>query len=187
MELNKTLAMYMDLGLTKTKFELLRSHNLEMFGSKMYPTYGKIQIAKKQCYPNDVIVTRYGASIKLQSLLNHTVKRIFQSMAIYTKFNEEKLIGDIVLFGKWGMDGASDQQTFKQNWTDDDNTQNKSTEQENDGENAVDRSDKSIFIISYVPLQMKNVSNDAVLWNNDKSSSIRYCQPIKFEFVKIHH
>lgn len=181
--LNKTLAMYMDLGLSKSKFELLRSHNLEMFGSKMYPPYGKIQIAKQKCYPNDVAATKYGASVKLQSLLNHTVERIFQTL--FCEIHTEHLIGDIVLYGKWGMDGASDQQTFKQGWADDDDSQSELTEQDDENvEKEANRSDKSIFIISYVPLQMKNETNNIVLWKNYKTSSVRYCRPIKFEFVK---
>lgn len=43
-------------------------------------------------------------------------------------------------------------------------------------------SDKNVFGINFVPLQLK--SNGSVIWKNDKPSSIFYCRPIKFKFTK---
>lgn len=44
---NKTLSMYMDLGLSRKKYELLRTYNKHLSGNKFYLPYAKIQAAKK--------------------------------------------------------------------------------------------------------------------------------------------
>lgn len=59
--------MYMDLRLSKATCETLR-YNLLMFDSKNYPPYDKIRSAKENCYPENIKVSEYGASVKLQSL-----------------------------------------------------------------------------------------------------------------------
>lgn len=64
--INKILTMYMDLGLSKRKYDLLRTYNKCLFGDKLYPSYTKIQVAKKQCYSQNITVTKNGAKIKLQ-------------------------------------------------------------------------------------------------------------------------
>lgn len=54
---NKVLAMYMGLGLSRRKYELLRTYNERLFGNKFYPSYAKIHAVKKNCYPKDITVT----------------------------------------------------------------------------------------------------------------------------------
>lgn len=39
--------MYMDLDLSRRKYELLRIYNKRLFGNKFYPSYAKIQAVKK--------------------------------------------------------------------------------------------------------------------------------------------
>ncbi|EFN61673.1 hypothetical protein EAG_12979, partial [Camponotus floridanus] len=77
---------------------------------ELYPSYTKIQVAKKQCYPQNITVIKNGAKIKLQSLLDHTTSQIIKSLSKqdFLGINTEELI----LYGKWGMDGSSDQQNF---------------------------------------------------------------------------
>lgn len=38
-------------------------------------------------------------------------------------------------------------------------------------------------MISFVPLQITS-KNNKVMWINDRPSSVRYCRPIKFTFMK---
>jgi len=68
------------------------------------------------------------------------------------------------------MDGASNQQNFKQKWS------------INNDKDAVYLSDSVVFVISYVPLILSSDNN--ILWKNDRPSSVRYCRLIKFEFFK---
>lgn len=171
--INGSLAMYMDLGLSRTQYETLRKYNLHLFEAKSYPPYDKIRSAKENCYPENINISEYGTSVKLQSLLDHTARRIIESLPT-SELNIKN--GDtFVLYGKWGMDGASGQQTFKQNWT----SNNLETVEDLSSEEI---SDKSVFMISFVPLQI--ISEDKIMWVNDRPSSVRYCRPIKFTFKK---
>lgn len=103
--LNTVLAMYMDLGMSKAKYENLRSYNFLLFKDKNYPPYEKLRCLKKDCYPDNVTITEHGASVHLQSLLDHTIHRIISSLepSRLNNINGKKFI----LNGKWGMDGAS--------------------------------------------------------------------------------
>lgn len=61
----------------------------------------------KKCYPQNITITENGAEIKLQSLLDYTTSQIINSLPNHSfDINTKKL----TLHGKWGMDGASDQQ-----------------------------------------------------------------------------
>lgn len=85
-----------------------------MFDSKNYPPYDKIRSAKENCYPENIEVSEYGASVTLQSLLDHTVRRIVES-SLTSELGVENS-EEFVLDGKWGMDDVSGQreQTLKQ-------------------------------------------------------------------------
>lgn len=74
------------------------------------------------------------------------------------------------LIGKWGMDGSTGQQIFNQKWQNEEYLE------------YVD--EKSVFMISFVPLQLVSIRSEKVIWKNERPSSIRYCRPIQFEFVK---
>lgn len=115
--------------------------------------------------------------MKLQSLLDHTVRRIVES-SLTSELGVETG-EEFVLDGKWGMDGASGQQTFKQRWASDDFE----TVTEFEKYPSEEISDKSVFMISFVPLQITS-KNNKVMWMNDRPSSVRYCRPIKFTFMK---
>ena len=182
------LAMYMDLDLTKSKYNTLRSYNKKLLSGKSYPPYPKILSAKTRCYPENINVTDNGASVDLQSLLDHTACRLIYSIdpEVLSSLQDKLLI----LHSKWGMDGASSQQVFQQNRAKNINTETTSSKVVNTDEdasmsNAIDEhpntSDHSVFIISFVPLELK-LENENI-WVNDRPSSIRFCRPIKFEFI----
>lgn len=75
----------------------------------------------------------------------------------------------MLLRRKWGLDGASGQQQFKQKWS------NILTNSKN--------SDASVFIVSYVSLDL-TISDGTVIWRNERPSSVRLCRPVEFEFTK---
>lgn len=179
--------MYMDLDLTKSKYNTLRSYNEKLLGHKNYPPYPKVSSAKTRCYPEDIHVTDNGANIELQSLLDHTIRRLIYSIApeILGSLQDKSLI----LHSKWGMDGASSQQVLQQKRVKNTNKETSSkavnTAEDASTSNEIDehsnRSDHSVFIISFVPLELR--LNHEIIWINDRPSSIRFCRPIKFEFV----
>ncbi|CAB3237621.1 unnamed protein product [Arctia plantaginis] len=47
---NEALSLYVELGLSQSKYQLLRNAHMEK-KSRMFPAYKKIQKAKLQCYP----------------------------------------------------------------------------------------------------------------------------------------
>lgn len=72
------------------------------------------------------------------------------------------------LFCKWGLDGASGQSTYKQRYESLDDSNN----------------DSSIFMSNLVPIELRVANSDVVIWHNERSSSTRFCRPIKFEFKR---
>jgi len=98
--INGTLVLYMDMGMTRKKYEHLRKYNARYFGSKQCPSYKKLQATKIDCYPRNITITEKGAEIKLQALLDHMVLRIISSV-IATDLQKIDC-EDFVLYGKWG-------------------------------------------------------------------------------------
>lgn len=184
--INDILAMYLDLDLTKSKYEKLRIYNKKLHGSKLYPPYAVIKCAKEKCYPIDLNFSDLGASVNVKSLLNHTTERILLTL------NDEKLheLRDkelLHLYGKWGMDGASGQQTTRQKWS----TKSDSFQKDHQSSDTVDDDDEvekelffdgAVFMICFVPIQL--VADNNIVWKNEKPSSVNYCRPIEFEFIK---
>uniref|UniRef100_A0A2S2PFW3 V(D)J recombination-activating protein 1 RNase H domain-containing protein n=1 Tax=Schizaphis graminum TaxID=13262 RepID=A0A2S2PFW3_SCHGA len=106
--------------------------------------------------------------IKLQNLLDHTSKRIFQIPTV--KINQENNYNSFEIFYKWGCDGSNGQSPYKQIY-----------------ENPNICSDSDLFMFSIVPLQMHcldNRNDKVVLWKNNRFSSTRFCRPIMFDFKK---
>lgn len=79
----EALALCIDGKLSKHQYGTLRFGAIAR-NSSLYPSYFQIQKAKLDCYPENraITVTDSFAKIKLQDLLDHTIKRIFQSMPL---------------------------------------------------------------------------------------------------------
>jgi len=91
----------MDNNLTNNQYT-----NIRISSNARNPSYDKVLIAKKQCYPNNVIITECSAKIPLQDLLNYTVHRILQMRSVQSmNINIDKC----ELFSKWGCDGSNGQ------------------------------------------------------------------------------
>lgn len=94
---DEALALFVDAKLTKQQYSLIR----DLVNAKccnLFPSYKKLAIAKKRCYPKQehITITSTGIDIKLQSLLDHTAERILQ-----TKTDEElKDHRELVLISK---------------------------------------------------------------------------------------
>lgn len=81
------------------------------------------------------------------------------------------------------MDGASGQQTTRQKWSSQTDIHLYSSDSESENENIeTDPSDAAIFITTFVPIHMKAGEN--LIWSNKKTSSVFYCRPINFQFMK---
>lgn len=156
----KALALYTSLNLSKYKYIALRKSAEE--GHIIYPSYYQLQQAKRECYPppNSIMVTDIFARITLQSLLDHTSRRILDSLQV-------SVTDQLLLIGKIGFDGASGQSLYKQKF-----------------ENT-DSDDQSVFMIAYVPLKLCMLNDQTnVIWENPRPSSTIYCRPVSFQFIK---
>lgn len=163
---DQALALMIDSNLSTHQYEGIRKYTKEI-NRDMFPPYYKVKAAKKLCYPSEINVTETHAEVELQSLMDHTVKRL-------CKAQEEVLqtitdLTNLEIIVKWGCDGA-EQNRYKQKFSE---------------ENS---SDESMFSISMVPIQMYSVNEQSnigqIVWQNPSTSSTKYCRPIKFVFAK---
>lgn len=157
----EALALLVEAKLSKSQYNLIRFGAMAR-NANIYPSYLQVQQAKNECYAkNDAIkVTVSGASIELQQILDKTAERIVISEGIV---DQTKL----QLISKYGMDGSSGQSQYKQIFTNEDG-------------NLLN--DASIFMLSFVPLQLK--SETEIIWENPMPSSTTLCRPLRFEFAK---
>lgn len=159
----KALSILVDAKLTKFQYNIIRLAAKEQ-NCKLFPAYENITEAKKLCLPENINVTETTAEVKLQSLLDHTIKRIAQVQCEVLNTTLDDL-DNIVLISKWGCDGSSGQSQYKQVFTSDGST------------------DEHIFLTSMVPIQLKTNKNK-ILWQNPRTSSSRFCRPIRLQFIK---
>lgn len=76
----KSLAMYMSVGMTKAKYVALRNFSLVEDGHSQYPPYYQIQLAKSECYPakSAISISETKVDVILQDLLDLTVTRLLK-------------------------------------------------------------------------------------------------------------
>lgn len=127
--------------LSKHQYILIRKLSLEK-RNILCPAYKFVLESKTKFYPNNIKITKSGATVKLQALLNHTIQRIlsFQSEVI-KNFPAEKF-QELYLICKWGCDGTSGQSNYKQKCINEETC------------------DKNIFFFSLVPIQVSSVAID---------------------------
>ncbi|CAF0886382.1 unnamed protein product [Brachionus calyciflorus] len=147
-------------------------------GANIFPPYSKVLAAKKECYPANSNINETTAQQPLQDLLDHTAKRLLEIDCVKESINglidpnecDQTMDGDLsislVLKGKWGFDGATGQSIYKQNFS------------------SNDSSDKCLFSVMFVPLDLRISCKPTSLWKNATLSSTRFCRPIKINFDK---
>lgn len=161
---DEAIALIEDAKLSKHQYEIIRL-KAKAKNADIFVPYKNLIDAKKRCYPPDsaLTITDQNVSIKLQELLDHTVKRLIEIPTIKSSIME-KNVKSLTLHLKYGCDGASDQSAYKQNLP--------------DGM----QSDESIFMVSMVPILLD--SETEVIWENPHPGSTKFCIPISFQFAK---
>lgn len=161
----KALAMLIDAQLSKHQYEVVRNV-LKDFGCDVLPPYYRVREEKRHCYPENITITPISAQVDLQSLLDHTAKRIILAAENFSNLAHVPEI--ITLTSKWGCDGSSNQSQYHQ-----------FIPNEFDG-----ISDANLFMVSMVPLVLKTIDQTDTLWKNFRPSSTKFCRPIQFEYAK---
>lgn len=160
--IEEALALFMDLGLSKEKYSILRS-SLKNHNVNILPGYKKVTSAKKEAVPSNIKVTEVSVEVKLQDLMDHTAKRLIQSLPE----EEAVLLPDrLTLINKWGCDGSSGQSAYKQTISTNDAT----------------ITDANMFMASVVPLRLRSEISEH--WKNPRPSSVHFCRPIFFQYAK---
>ncbi|BES91384.1 Hypothetical protein NTJ_04193 [Nesidiocoris tenuis] len=168
LDADSALALITQANLSKYQYETIRKTTKEK-GYNIFPSYGKVLEAKTKCYPPNIEISEISAKVPLQSLLDHTVTRIFESRSDSETNNWPE---ELMLHTKWGIDGASGQSEYKQRFSADNN----------------DASDSHLFLTSIVPLLITPTTftetESREIWKNERPSSTNYCRALHFQFKK---
>jgi len=158
------LANLLENSLTKCQYNNFRELSISR-SCELFPAYNKVREAKSKCRPFDINVTESVAEVPLQSLLDHTSCRIIQMQEDIFKQLGNTL--SLTLIASYGFDGTTGQSSYKQHFFGCDSL----------------LSDDSLFATTIIPLKlMDHIGN--VFWMNRTPQSIRFCRPVKLEFVK---
>ena len=159
--------MFVDAKLTKFQYCIIRQTLLKK-GMKVLPEYRYITNAKFRCC-SQFDVTETSASIKIQSILDHSVKRILEIEDVKKSVFEQGKT-NLNLISKYGCDGTSGFTQYKQAITEVGNIEG-----------------NSVFIICTVPifLQFSEHSHSEInFWQNRNPSSTRLCRSVNFTHEK---
>lgn len=157
----ESLGLILDCRLSKADYNTIRQGAKEL-----YPSYHHILAAKEDCIPDSGIVAAdYEASVDLQSLCDHTTKRILKTCQL--KDIPPNSILEIT--HKVGFDGSTGQSIYKQ---------------DSEGERRPQAVEESLFLSCLVPLQVIIKETEEIIWTNPKPSSTQYCRPVRFQYAK---
>lgn len=165
----EALALFVDCHCTKKSY-IMMQQGAKLRNANIYPNYNVILHEKKKCYPDKehIIITDISAEVNLQELVNHTARRIIQVQSDVIKQFLSEISNRVTLLYKWGCDGSASQSTYKQTFSE---------------ETSESKSDANLFAVCLVPLRLCT-EDGHILWQNPRSSSTRYCRPIKLIFKK---
>lgn len=155
------LSVLVDAKLSRHQYNIIR-----MSAPEKFPSYKKVQAAKKDCYPKReyITVTSTCAEVTLQALLDHTAKRLILTLESVIESLKDEELEKLRLLSKWGFDGSSGHSSYKQAF------------------HGLEASDSAVFISCIVPMRL--VCGETVMWQNPSPASTRYCRPLKIEFIK---
>ena len=162
----EALSLFIETKLTKSQYMKIKTQ-ARLKGANIYPNYQKLKAAKEQCYPQKefIFISESVAEVKLQALLDRTASRLVQAQqSVIDSISKD--IYELILIYKWGCDGSTGHNQYKQKLT-------------------AGVSDSDMFLTSLVPIQLHFAKEKAtVVWQNSRPSSVRYCRPIKIQYKK---
>lgn len=88
----------------KSQYQKIRNASRENC-STLFSSYNKVHRAKLKCYPRktDISVTECSAEIKLQALLDHTIKRILLTQTDVINSMPYEEVRNLNSISKWGV------------------------------------------------------------------------------------
>lgn len=168
--LDEALALFLEGKMTKSQYITMKQGaDMKSKSKHLYPCYDYLLEAKKKCYPEGIEISETGAKVPLQQLLNHTSERLLEFLAEHRNFLSVSQDGkiDIKLICKYGLDGATGQSLYKQNFS-----------------NNFELEESCIILCCLVPLRIVKTDDGSTLHDNDRPSSPLFCRPISFQILK---
>lgn len=164
---DEALAFLLDMKMTVPHYQQTRNGAIER-NANIYPPYRNVLDAKKRCYPKNVTVDDFRAEVPLQDLMDHTGQRLIQAQEeVFHQIPEGPK--ELVLLSKWGFDSSTGQSVYNQVTT----------------QNTEGVAEKSLFVVSVVPVKMYFKNNpNKIIWKNPTPSSTRFCRQKSFEYMK---
>lgn len=176
---DEAVAFIIDTHMTKNAYHKTRL-GAKKHGADKYPSYDRVRLAKYRCYPENIIISEISASVPLQNLLDHTIKRLWETLDFDDTIDYAEEYSELKFICKWGCDGSSGYSEYHQSFH---NIESDDTEYRS---NAI--TDSSIVLFCIVPLRLTGVikvsNTQVILWENPTPSSTRYCRPLKFLYAK---
>lgn len=166
----EALSFLLDNNLSKSQYMNIRLGSKQR-NADIYPPYAAILKTKLECRVMDLTVTETSVKVSLNSLLDHTAQRIvqLQKEVVTHHMNVKSLtFCEAVLIVSYGCDGSSGHSNYKQKFTC----------------NKDDPDDSNLFATTIVPLRLVTSDTNTILWNNVTPQSIRFCRPLKLQYIK---
>lgn len=140
----EALAFILDNCLSKSTYLNMRLES-KSCGADIWPIYNNVRTVKEKCRPSKETISIHEnvAAIAVQSLLNHTAKRIIDKQAaviLQTLRKTDYMKINTVLTCTWGFDGSTGHSAYQQRWQSKENM-----------------SDESLFATTVIPLRLVDV------------------------------
>lgn len=129
----------------------------------MFPNYNLVLDEKKKCYPNNCIYAEESFSVSVYDLLDHTLKRLLESIINHGGINN--LVGDNLIFKfKYGFDGTTSNSGYKQNFCD------------------KSQSDSFLFNAFLCPLSLQ--VDNKIIYENKSPGDSKLCRPLLIKYAR---
>ncbi|XP_050742176.1 uncharacterized protein LOC127010860 [Drosophila biarmipes] len=161
---DSALAFFIENGFTKQQYLNIRALNKQQ-GCDIFPSYNQIAESKLKCRPLEIKICETRAEVSFQNLLDHTAHRILEMQQ--EVFDIWPDATECTLIVSYGFDGSTGHSTYKQRF------------QLNESVGL----DDSLFVTTVIPLKLID-QHHRVIWINRTPQSVRFCRPLKIEFVK---
>ena len=161
----EALEFIFENNLSKQQY-LNKRYGAKFRSCNTYPSYEEMLQCKYKCRVQELSVSDTIAKVPLQNLLDHTTKRIIylqQILCAIESANDNKFTCEIIF--RYRFDGSPGQAAYKQKFN-----------------SPGVKSDNSLFATTVIPLRLV-ANNNLISWNNQAPQSIRFCRPLKLEYM----
>ena len=160
----QALTHIINLNIGREGYEYLRTDLINSNNGVAYPPYNLVLNEKKKCYPNNIFVDEYKASIPLQDLVDHTSIRLIENLKDLVNFSSSNgPKKKLVMLYKYGFDGSGCHSIY-----------NLKSDEKEDGIH-----ESNMFTSFICPIYLKDLENNKLIWYNPAPSSPIYCRPYR--------